>query len=116
MNKALEIVDGVGLARTLAQEPRLCKDILNGEITGARKQTTDDNDFCITNIAAGAQLVQISKDQEPIDLSSQENLDATMKDLGVWNEQMTNDSSMKLHGYANIIRVEAVPYGTSDLV
>ena len=116
MNKALEIVDGVGLARTLAQEARLCKDILNGKFTSARKQATDDDDFGITNIAAGAQLVQISKDQEPIDLSSQENLDALMKDLGVWNEQMTNDSSMKLHGYANIIRVEAVPYGTSDLV
>jgi 2,4-dienoyl-CoA reductase-like NADH-dependent reductase (Old Yellow Enzyme family) len=113
MNTALESIDGVGLARTLAQEPRLCKDILNGEITGARKQTTDDNDFGITNIAAGAQLVQIGKDQEPIDLSSKANLDALMKDVGVWIEQTTNDSSMKLHGYANITSVEAVPYGTS---
>jgi 2,4-dienoyl-CoA reductase-like NADH-dependent reductase (Old Yellow Enzyme family) len=113
MNTALESIDGVGLARTLAQEPRLCKDILNGEITGARKQTTDDNDFGITNIAAGAQLVQIGKDQEPIDLSSNANLDALMKDVGVWIEQTTNDSGMKLHGYANITSVEAVPYGTS---
>jgi 2,4-dienoyl-CoA reductase-like NADH-dependent reductase (Old Yellow Enzyme family) len=113
MNTALESIDGVGLARTLAQEPRLCKDILNGEITGARKQTTDDNDFGITNIAAGAQLVQIGKDQEPIDLSSNANLDPLMKDVGVWIEQTTNDSGMKLHGYANITSVEAVPYGTS---
>jgi len=113
MNKALEAMDGVGLARTLAQEPRLCKDILNGRITGARRQTTDDNDFGVTNIAAGAQLVQIGKDQEPIDLSSQANLDALMSDLGVWIEQTTNDSGMKLHGYANITSVEAVPYGTS---
>jgi 2,4-dienoyl-CoA reductase-like NADH-dependent reductase (Old Yellow Enzyme family) len=113
MNKALKAIDGVGLARTLAQEPRLCKDILNGKITGAKKQATDDNDFGITNIAAGAQLVQIGKDHEPIDLSVQENLDVLMKDLGVWIEQATNDSGMKLHGYANITSVEAVPYGTS---
>ena len=113
MNKALEAIDGVGLARTLAQEPRFCKDILNGRFTGARKQATDDNDFGITNIAAGAQLVQIGKDEEPIDLSSQANLDALMKDLGVWIEQTTNDSGMKFHGYANVTSVEAVPYGTS---
>jgi 2,4-dienoyl-CoA reductase-like NADH-dependent reductase (Old Yellow Enzyme family) len=113
MNKALETIDGVGLARTLAQEPRLCKDILNGRFTSARKQATDDNDFGITNIAAGAQLVQIGKDEEPIDLSSQANLNALMKDLGVWIEQTTNDNGIKLHGYANVTGVEAVPYGTS---
>jgi 2,4-dienoyl-CoA reductase-like NADH-dependent reductase (Old Yellow Enzyme family) len=113
MNKALETIDGVGLARTLAQEPRLCKDILNGKITSAKRQATDDNDFSITNITAGAQLVQIGDDHEPIDLSSQGNLDALMKDLGVWIEQTTNDSGMKLHGYANITSVAAVPYGTS---
>jgi 2,4-dienoyl-CoA reductase-like NADH-dependent reductase (Old Yellow Enzyme family) len=113
MNEALKAIDGVGLARTLAQEPRLCKDILNGKITSAKRQATDDNDFAITNIAAGAQLVQIGEDHEPIDLSSQGNLDALMKDLGVWIEQTTNDSGMKRHGYANITSVAAVPYGTS---
>lgn len=113
MNRALKAIDGVGPARTLAQEPRLCKDILNSKINSAKKQATDDNDFGIMNIAAGAQLVQIGKDHEPIDLSSQVNLDALIKDLGMWIEQTTNDSGVKLHGYAKITSVEAVPYGTS---
>jgi 2,4-dienoyl-CoA reductase-like NADH-dependent reductase (Old Yellow Enzyme family) len=113
MVDALEIVDGVGLARPLAQEPHLCKDILEGKITGAMKQVIDENNFGLTNIAAGAQLRQISNGHEPIDLSHQRNLDALMKDLSVWGENMANDSSMRSYGYAEILSAQTVPYGTA---
>jgi 2,4-dienoyl-CoA reductase-like NADH-dependent reductase (Old Yellow Enzyme family) len=113
MVNALEIVDGVGLARPLAQEPHLCKDILEGKVTGAMKQVIDENNFGLTNIAAGAQLRQISNGHEPIDLSHQENLDALMKDLSVWGENMANDSGMRSYGYAGILSAQTVPYGTA---
>jgi hypothetical protein len=41
----------------------------------------DDNNFGLTNMAAGTQIRQIGKDQEPIDLSDQKNVDAFMKDM-----------------------------------
>ena len=54
MVKALNIVDGVGLARPVCQEPRLCADILAGKVKGAIKQRIDENNFGITNVAAGS--------------------------------------------------------------
>jgi hypothetical protein len=54
MVDALKTVDGVGLACSLAHEPRLCKDILEGKVTGAMKQVIYENSFGLTNIAAGA--------------------------------------------------------------
>lgn len=55
MVKALDTVDGVGLARPVCVEPRLCADILSGNVKGAIKQRLDDNDFGLTNVAAGSQ-------------------------------------------------------------
>lgn len=40
----------------------------------------DDNTFDLTNMAAGTQIRQIGKYQEPIDLSDQ-NVDAFTKDM-----------------------------------
>jgi 2,4-dienoyl-CoA reductase-like NADH-dependent reductase (Old Yellow Enzyme family) len=113
MVKALDTLDGVGLARPFAQEPHLCKDILEGKITGAIKQIIDDNNFGLTNIAAGAQLRQISENLEPIDLSHQENLDALMKDIGTWSERMANYSRMHSYGYPEITSVRTVPFRTA---
>ena len=79
MVKALDTVDGVGLARPVCQEPRLCADILSGKVKGAIKQRLDESNFGITNVAAGSQIRMIGKDQEPIDLSREENEEAFMK-------------------------------------
>jgi len=114
MVKALDIVDGVGLARPLAQEPHLCKDILEGKVVGAIKQLIDDENFGLTNVAAGTQMRQVGKDHEPIDLSVQENLDAFMKDVGTWGEKMANDSKVQNYGYVDITSAQAVPYGAAS--
>lgn len=53
MVKALKTVNGVGLARPVCQEPRFCADILAGKIKGAIKQRIDENNFGLTNVAAG---------------------------------------------------------------
>lgn len=105
MVKALDTLDGVGLARPFAQEPYLCKDILEGKVTGVIKQVIDDNDFGLTNVAAGAQLRQIGEGRDPIDLSHQENLDALMKDIGTWSEKMASDRKMHSYGYPEIASV-----------
>ncbi|TVY33790.1 NADH-dependent flavin oxidoreductase [Lachnellula subtilissima] len=102
MTKALDTVDGVGLARPTCQEPHLPKDILEGKVTGALKIKLDDNNFAMTNVAAGTQIRQLGKDQEPIDLSVQANVDALMKDMGAWSQKLGADKDMKEYGYIDL--------------
>lgn len=115
MVSALETVDGVGLGRPVCQEFHLCKDILDGKITGAIDQKLDQQNFGLTNVAAGTQIRQVGKDQEPIDLSQQENVDAFMEDMGTWGQKMQEDAaSMNMYGYVDLQSVKGEPYGTDD--
>lgn len=113
MVKALNSVDGVGLARPLCQEPHLCKDILEHGVKSAMLLKIDDNDFGIGNVAAGTQIRQIGKDQTPINLSDGANVDAFLKDLGPWADAMSKDSEMLKYGYIDINSATPIPYGTA---
>lgn len=113
MVKALDTVDGVGLARPVCQEPHLPKDILSGKVTGAIKMDLDDNDFGLTNVAAGTQIRQVGKDQEPIDLSVKENVEAFMQDMKNWGEKLGSDKELKEYGYVDLSQ-QAQPYGMAS--
>ncbi|KAI7292317.1 hypothetical protein KC315_g19513, partial [Hortaea werneckii] len=108
-------VDGVGLARPVCQEPRFCADVLAGKVKGAIKMQLDNDNFGITNVAAGTQIRQMGKDQEPIDLSKGENVDAFMKDMGSWADKMGKDSEMQNYGYIDISSAAPVPYGGASV-
>ena len=111
MVKALNTVDGVGLARPVCQEPRLCVDILSGEVKGAIKQRLDENNFGLTIVAAGSQIRMIGEDQEPIDLSQEENERGFLKDMGAWAEVMKGDTGMYSFGFVDLESVRPNPYG-----
>ncbi|KAI6926409.1 FMN-linked oxidoreductase, partial [Hortaea werneckii] len=115
MVNALNTVDGVGLARPVCQEPRFCADVLAGKVKGAIKMQLDNDNFGITNVAAGTQIRQMGKDQEPIDLSKGENVDAFMKDMGSWADKMGKDSEMQNYGYIDISSAAPVPYGGASV-
>lgn len=111
MVKALDAVDGVGLARPATQEFQLPKLILEGGVKGAIEQKLDQNNFGLTNVAAGTQIRQVGKDQQPVDLSVQENVDAFMKDMGTWGQKMQEDAAkMNMYGYVDLENVKAEPY------
>jgi hypothetical protein len=111
MVDALNTVDGVGLARPVCLEPELPRQIISGEVHAAIKQLTDDNDFGTTNVAAGTQIRQLGKDQQPIDLSVQENLEAFQKDVGTWSKGFEEDKEGSKYGYVDIDSIPSVPYG-----
>jgi 2,4-dienoyl-CoA reductase-like NADH-dependent reductase (Old Yellow Enzyme family) len=114
MVKALDSVDGVGLARPVCQEPHLAKDILQGKIDSVLDQKLDQQNFGLTNVAAGTQIRQVGKDQEPIDLSKQENVDAFHRDMEAWGKKMADDATkMDLYGYVDIVSQEASAYGSA---
>ncbi|KAF2725798.1 FMN-linked oxidoreductase [Polychaeton citri CBS 116435] len=107
---ALKTVDGCGLGRPLTQEPRLCKAILEGKVKGVIEQKIDMNDFGLTNVAAGTQIGQIGRDQEPIDLSQDENVKGFFNDMQAWFQKMSGDSEMKHTGFIDL-SAHAIPYG-----
>jgi len=111
MVDTLKVVDGVGLARPVCQEPRLCKDILEGRVKGAIKQDVDMENFGLTNVIAGTQIRQMGKDQEPIDMSKKENVESFMKDMSAWGEKMAKDSEVLNYGYIDLTSSTPVPYG-----
>lgn len=112
MVNALDTVDGVGLARPVCQEPRLCKAILNGQVKGAIEQKIDMDNFGLTNVAAGTHIRQVGKDQEPLDLSDEKNVEAFMKDMGNWADKQAKDTTKSEYGYIDLTAA-AVPYGTA---
>ena len=111
MVSALKTVDGVGLARPVCQEPRLCADILAGKVKGAIKQRFDENDFGSTNVAAGTQIRMIGKDQEPLDFSQEQLQGAMLKDMENWGKTMSGDKGMYAYGYIDIESAKANAYG-----
>jgi 2,4-dienoyl-CoA reductase-like NADH-dependent reductase (Old Yellow Enzyme family) len=109
MVKALDTVDGVGLARAVCQEFTLPKHMLEGKVTGALKQLVDENDFGITSMVAGAQITQVGKDQEPIDMSREENKNAFMKDVQAFMKKMSEDKEGKEYGHI-VVSQKPAPY------
>jgi len=113
MISALDSVDGVGLGRPMCQEPELPKDILDGKVQGAIKQKLDEDDFGLTNTAAGAQIRQLGKDQHPIDLSDDSNVQGFKTDMEKWSNIMSDNASGEKYGGMDIESVQTVPYGTA---
>ncbi|KAJ5706599.1 Aldolase-type TIM barrel [Penicillium malachiteum] len=81
---ALDTVDGVGLSRSLCQEPILCAHILSGQVKAALFQKLNLQDFGATAGAGGVQIRQIGQNLQPIDLSVQENVDKLSDSLIRW--------------------------------
>jgi 2,4-dienoyl-CoA reductase-like NADH-dependent reductase (Old Yellow Enzyme family) len=114
MVHALNSVDGVGLARPVCQEPHLAKDILEGRIDSVIAQKLDQQNFGLTNVAAGTQIRQVGKDQQPIDLSREENVKAFQKDMEAWGKALAEDGlNMNKYGYVDIVSQQASPYGAA---
>lgn len=113
MVSALETCDGVGIARPVCQEFRLCKDILEGRLTGALIQKTDLTDFGLTSMVAGTQIRQVGRDQKPIDMSDEANVVAFMTDLQAYMMKMQNNQDGKEYGFIDLT-TKAVPYGAVE--
>lgn len=103
MVKALDVVHGVGLGRPVCQEFHLPRDILDGKVTGALEQKLEQDNFMVTNVAAGAQIRQVGKDEEPIDLSDEKNVEVLQQSLGEWQGKMKEDAAtMSLYGFFDL--------------
>jgi 2,4-dienoyl-CoA reductase-like NADH-dependent reductase (Old Yellow Enzyme family) len=114
MVEALAVVDGVGLGRPFCQEPLLGRQLLEGTAHEARNQLLDQQDFGLTNVAAGSQMRQLAKGQDPIDLSRQENVELFMSEMQAWAAGMKEDrETMRLVGFVDIAAQVGGQYGAA---
>ncbi|QSZ33026.1 hypothetical protein DSL72_002611 [Monilinia vaccinii-corymbosi] len=110
MVAALETVGGVGIGRPAAQEFRLPKEILEGKITGVKKVAVSEDDFLLTNVAAGTQMKQVGKGEEPVDLSIVENVELFRKEMAAWGAQRAADKEYKIYEFFDWTQ-NVRPYG-----
>ncbi|KAJ4194434.1 hypothetical protein NW759_016529 [Fusarium solani] len=109
MVNALKSVDGVGLGRPASQEFRLGNDMLNGEISGVIDQKISQDDFRITTQVAGAQMKQVGRDEEPIDMGVEENVATFMERWDAFRRRLEAGDE-KTYGYVDMEKTMR-PYG-----
>ncbi|KAK7974369.1 hypothetical protein PG989_016217 [Apiospora arundinis] len=113
---ALKSVHGVGLARPITHEFDLPNKILAGKVTGALDLKLDEQDFGMTNVAAGTQIRLVGNDKEPLDLTNDEHLAAFQKSMQQWGKEMGESKDGSKYGYVDILGTKLEPYGTAYAV
>lgn len=92
MAAALDVVDGVGIARPAVQEPALARDLLSGRAKGAIKALPPfEEDFAMSGLAAWSQMRAIGRGFEPFDLSDAEVVGNFVKDAEAWFTEVAKD-------------------------
>ncbi|KAM6522989.1 hypothetical protein FALCPG4_012595 [Fusarium falciforme] len=103
MNRALDVVDGLGIGRPAAQEPSFAAKILSGEITAAVKPVPPfEDDSGMGNVIGGAQMRQIAQGQQPFDMSNQAAMNGFLQDLEIWQELNEKDDRNERVGWVTI--------------
>ncbi|KAI3578714.1 hypothetical protein IWW34DRAFT_805374 [Fusarium oxysporum f. sp. albedinis] len=116
MVKALDVVDGIGLARTLCAEPNLPRDILAGRVTtGAVMQKIDRQDYGLTETVAGTQIRQLGRDQAPMDLTDDNVVKAFQESTVKWEKALEEDGDKsEVYGYVDVEGIELPPMRSVD--
>jgi hypothetical protein len=116
MVKALDVVDGVGLARAICAEPNLARDVLEGRIkTGAVIQKVDRQDYGLTETVAGTQIRQMGRNQAPMDLTKEHVVEAFRKSSSKWERALEEDGDKaEVYGYVDLEGVELAPMSNGD--
>ena len=107
MVNALRSVDGVGLARSVTQEPFACRDVLQGKTYGFIQQRLDQDNYGLTLMLSGVQMRQIGRDEEPVNGSDQDEVDAFMRALTASMEQAQKGHAVP--GYFDIPEIPNRP-------
>ncbi|KAI1416085.1 NADH:flavin oxidoreductase/NADH oxidase-like protein [Hypoxylon sp. FL1857] len=115
MVSALDNLDGIGLGRPATQEPRFPTNVLAGKVTAAIKARDEILDQVLVHLtAAGAQMRQIAKGQEPFDISDPKAVEKFLSELGEHMAKvMADGDKLEFRGYPDLKAPELTshPYG-----
>lgn len=112
MVAALDTVHGVGLGRPAAHEFDLPARLLRGEARAALQTQLDEQDFGVTNVAAGTQMRLVGNDHAPLDLSRDDHVAAFKQSVTQWQKAMADNKDGSKYGFADIAGIKLAPYGT----
>ncbi|KAI2618168.1 NADH oxidase [Hypoxylon sp. NC1633] len=104
-------LDGVGLGRPSAAEPRLPREIL---LNGKKGCVKPLDSWAYGASLAGAHMLQISLDQEPTDPSDQASIDGFLKGFSEWIAAYPKRSKREVLGHVKFESVIARPYGVVE--
>ena len=93
MVEALNVIDGVGLARPLCQEPYLCAHILAGQVYSTIALQLSQYDFLTTATASMLQMRQIGNNQQPINLGLGDNTSLFYQSVQEYMAEKAKDSN-----------------------
>lgn len=79
MASALDVVDGVGMARAGAADPAIAAKIVSGEAKGVHESAVTADDGLASLIVARTQIIQTSKGEPLLDSSKPENVKAILE-------------------------------------
>jgi len=113
MVDALKTVDGIGLARPVTHEFDLPKKMLEGKVKSAIDTLLDEQDFGITNVAAGTQIRLVGKDKQPLDLSREDHKKIFDQSMQQWGAMMADNSDGSKYGYVDINGIKLEPFGAA---
>lgn len=111
MVKALDTVHGIGLGRPATWEFDIPNKLLSEKASSAMKTQLDEQDFGLTNVAAGTMIRQVSKDEEPIPLSDDKYAGIFKESMGKWGTKMQSNEAGYMYGYVDLVGLDAKPYG-----
>ncbi|KAI0164521.1 NADH:flavin oxidoreductase/NADH oxidase-like protein [Hypoxylon sp. FL1284] len=115
MVDALRLLDGVGVGRPAAQEPRFAADVLAGRVTGAVRPRDDVLDrFVMHLFAGGTQMRQVAKGREPFDLSDPAAVATFAADAErQFARRAADGDKLEVYGFADLTapEVNSHPYG-----
>lgn len=113
MVRALDVADGVSLARPAILEPLLAHDILAGRVLGAIQPVPEleASDPKVLFVAQ-TQIKQISEGKDPFDSSDKEAVEHFNMDMGMWFQKKAADGGK--HEVSEVIDYtgKTNPYGT----
>ena len=91
MVRALETVDGVGLARPLTLEFDLCKKILQGQVTGCIVQKMAMNEFWLSLMCGNRNIREVGLGNEPLELWREDVMREFRKSYDSWVGNKSTD-------------------------
>ncbi|KAF2228714.1 FMN-linked oxidoreductase [Viridothelium virens] len=94
MVRALDTVDGVGLARPLCEEWHLCKDMLEGKVDGAIVTGIDPGDFWLALMAGNRNIRLVGLGAEPAECWRKGVIDELKATYDEWKSNKSTEKEL----------------------
>ncbi|KAJ9606386.1 hypothetical protein H2200_009347 [Cladophialophora chaetospira] len=109
MIRALDTVDGIGLARPLCQEFELCKKILEGQVTGSIIPNMELGEFWLALMAGNRTIREVGRGQEPLELWRDDVINELRAGYELWVDNKSSDR--EYISYYGVTSTEAMEQG-----